>query len=44
MRCQLRQGTLAERGRISTVDLLVKTACVVKKKYIFSVLKGPDLN
>ncbi len=33
------------RARLSKVDLLVETACFVKKeKYTFSVLKASDLN
>jgi len=38
------QGIIVEGG-LSTVDLLLKKACFVrKKKKIFSVLKAADLN
>ena len=36
-------GTLTPEEGLSTVDLLLKVACFVKKN-IFSVLKGSDLN
>jgi hypothetical protein len=32
-----KQGTLTERERLSTVDLLVKEACFLAKKIIFAI-------
>jgi hypothetical protein len=37
-------GNPYRRGRLSTVNLLIRLACFVKKINIFSVLKAPDLN
>ncbi len=31
------QGTLTGRGRLSTVDLLIKVACFVKKNHILNI-------
>jgi hypothetical protein len=39
-----KQGTLTKRERFSTVDLLVKVACLTRKKIIFVVSKEADLN
>jgi hypothetical protein len=38
------QRTLAEGESFSTFDLLVKTACFMKKGKILSALKAADLN
>ncbi len=32
-----KQGILTEGGRLSTVDLIIKVACFVKRKLIFSI-------
>jgi hypothetical protein len=39
-------GKTSRRGRLSTVDLLMKVACFVKKKrrIKFSIEKAADLN
>jgi hypothetical protein len=31
-------------ARLSTLDLLIKAACFVKKLLIYSIYKGADLN
>ena len=31
-------------GRLSTIDLLIRVACFVKKVKIFKILKAADLN
>jgi hypothetical protein len=36
-------GNPYRRGRLDTVDLLIKIACLVKKTKIFSDIKGADL-
>ncbi len=38
------QGTLAEGGRLSTVDLLIRVARFVKKWIMFSTSRATDLN
>jgi hypothetical protein len=37
------QGILTE-GRLSTVDLLIRVACFVRKLIMFSISKGADPN
>jgi hypothetical protein len=37
------QGILPEGGKLSTVDLLIKISCLVKKKYVVLVLKTADV-
>jgi hypothetical protein len=41
---RLRSGTTNIRGILSTVDLLIRVACFVKKLILFSISKGADLN
>ena len=40
----LRAGKTNGRGRLRTVDLLIKVACLVKKLNNNCNIKGPDLN
>jgi hypothetical protein len=40
----LRAGKTNGRGRLRTVDLLIKVACFVKKLNNNCNIKGPDLN
>jgi hypothetical protein len=40
----LGQGTLTEKERLSTVDLLNKVACFVKKSIMLAISKGANLN
>jgi hypothetical protein len=39
-----KSGNPYRRGRLSTIDLLVKTACFVKKKKKKIVIKAADLS
>jgi hypothetical protein len=41
---KLKTGNPYSRGRLGTIDLLIKIACSVKKKIFISVLKGTDPN
>jgi hypothetical protein len=44
MRFKLQQGTLTEGGRLSTGDLLIRVACFVEKKIMFTISRAADLN